>query len=375
MKTKSRRSPGEGSIRLRADGRYEATLDIGYWSGKRRRKSFYGRTKREVQQKLRKAQQELDAGHLPPNELLTLARFLEYWLKTYVKPHKRPLTYSSYESIVRLHLVPELGRIRVSRLNASDVNRFLAAKVADEELSSRRVQQMREVLRNALNKAQKEKLVTHNAAAEAEPITARRVIPEPFDKTEAMAFVEAAKGHPLRAMFLIALSMGLRLGEVCGLRWADIDLTIGTLTVNYQLQRVPHHGLQLVEPKTEQSKQPLNLTALAWDALREHRVKEIQQGRLNAFVFTSKRGNPLDPSTARRSFKKLLRETNQRDQRVHDLRHACASLLAHDNVPAPAIQQMLRHARLDTTRAYIHAVQEAQALAAKRMDAILGKTA
>ena len=164
----SRRGPREGTIRRRADGRWEGIIQVGYSAGKRVRKSFYGRTQRDVRDKVNLALHDLDQGMAPGDDRVTVGGFLERWLVDAARPSVRPKTYLTYSQIVRLHLRPELGSIRLSRLTPIEVQRLLNGKF-DSGLSARTVGMIHAVLRQALGQAVRWGVIRRNVAGLVQP--------------------------------------------------------------------------------------------------------------------------------------------------------------------------------------------------------------
>jgi integrase len=375
----SRRGHNEGSIYKRADGRWVAVVNLGWEDGKRKRKHLYGATRQEAQKKLTKALNDHNRGIPLPDDRQTVEAYLTAWLRDTVKPNRRPLTHRTYESIVNVHITPKLGKVRLSRLTPQQVQALLNAK-KDEGLSARRVQLIREVLRNALNEAVRTELLARNVAALAEaPKTAREPV-NPFTPDEAKAFLKAAQGHRLEALWTVAPAVGLREGEALGLKWEDVDLTAGTLRVRHALQRVKGQGLQLVEPKSATSRRTVPLPQVAVTALRTHQLHQKQEARWGGrkwhdtgHVFTNKIGKPLEQGMVWREFKALLKMAELRDQRFHDLRHCCASLLLAQGVSARTVMETLGHSQVGLTlNTYSHVMPALQQDAADRIDAALG---
>ena len=213
-----RRGHGEGSIHKRKDGRYVAVVNLGYESGKRRRKYLYGKTRREVQGKLSKALRNLQLGLPAPSDRLTVAGFLDSWLENSVRNILKPRTVESYEMVVRLHLRPALGRVALTKLTPELVQKYLNQKL-ETGLSPRTVAYHRTVLRSALGKAEKWGQVARNVAKLADPPRVPKNEVEPLSQVEVQQLLEAARGDWLEALYVCAVAIGMRQGELLGLRW------------------------------------------------------------------------------------------------------------------------------------------------------------
>lgn len=369
----SRRANGEGSIYQRRDGRWcgvVSTPDGG-------RKTFYGRTRNEVARRLSAALRDLEQGVVPVPERLTTGAFLEHWLRESARPAVRPSTFASYAGIVRLHLLPGLGSIPLTRLGPLHVQVVMNQKL-EGGLSPRRVQYIRAVLRRALGQALKWGLVSRNVATLVDPPRSERPEVHPFDPDEARRFLAAVRGDRLEALYAAALALGLRQGEALGLRWDDVDLARRTLSIRMALQRIEGR-LQLVEPKTKLSRRAVHLPSAPVRALEEHRARQLEE-RLragerweeNGLVFTTPVGRPLDASSVTHRFQRIVAAAGLRRQRFHDLRHACASLLLAQGVSPRVVMEVLGHSQISLTlNTYSHVIPALQREAADRMDSVI----
>jgi integrase len=377
----TRRGANEGTIRQRSDGRWEARALVTTSDGHRVRRSFLGRTRPIVRQKLGEALRGEAAGRPTPSNRLTVGAFLRQWLEDSVRPSTRPSTYSSYSSIVRLHLEPGLGHLPLARLSPQQVQTFLNTQSA-AGLSARSVNMERAVLRQALGRAERWGLVSRNVAKLVDPPRVARRQITPFSPEQARAFLEIIREDRLEALYLVALGVGLRQGEILGLGWSDVDLDAGTLTVRQALQRVGGK-LILVEPKSVTSHRTVALPALVHEALRAHRLRQLEE-RLRTgprwrfdprdLVFVSTIGTPLDGIVVTRRFQALLRAAGLPHQRFHDLRHACASLLLSQGVAARVVMEQLGHSQISLTlNTYSHVSSALGRAAAERMNDLLGR--
>lgn len=369
MATK-RRGHNEGSIRQRADGIWEVRISLP--NGKR--KSLYGKTRREVQDKLRAAQRDLDKGIDLAASGQRVSEFLTIWLDSVVRPTKAPKTAASYEEIVRLHLIPSIGAHRLDKLTPAHVAAMLHAKT-EAGLSPRRVHHIRAVLRNALNQAMRWDLVSRNVAALVDPPRQVSVEVRPFTVAEAKALLAAAAGDRLEAAFRVALTLGLREGEVLGLHWSDIDLASARLRVRTAVQRIDGK-LILKEPKSAKSKRTLYLPASLVTALKVHHDRQAFERQVagdrwqeSGLVFPSTIGTPTDPRNLIRSWHRLQARADVERRPFHTTRHTAASLLMAEGVPLKIVQEILGHSLLSTTAdLYSHLYPEAFQEAADAME-------
>jgi integrase len=373
----SRRAPHEGSIYQRKDGRWEAVLHLGYVGGKRRKKSFYGRTQKVVRNKLLVAQRNLQQGILPAGETETVGQFLARWLEIEARPRLRPSTFQSYAGIVRIHIIPGLGRLRLAAIGPQHVQEFLA-DWSKGPLSTRRVQYIHAVLRAALGDAVRWELIARNPAALVRPPRVIRVEAEAFDEVQARQLLSAAHDDRLRALYTLAVAIGIRQGEALGLRWNDVDLDAGRITIKHTLQRIGGR-LALVEPKTAKSRRTVDIPRSVVSDLRSRRAAQHMERLLAGagwhegnFVFTTRSGTPIDSATVTRAFHRLVASADLPRRTFHSLRHTCASLLTAAGVHPRVIMEILGHSQIALTmNTYAHVFTEGKSDAASRMEAIL----
>jgi integrase len=297
-------------------------------------------------------------------------RLLTDWL-AHAKLSLRPRSYERYESLCRVHLVPGLGKRRVATLTPHDIQAFLDAKLASG-LAPRSVQYLHATLRVALGYAERLGLVSRNAAKLAKPPRIARPEVQPFTAEEARRLLEAACGHRLEALFVTALGTGLREAELLGLRWQDVDLERGLLTVRVQLQRI-NGKLTLTEPKTERSRRTLQLPAMVREALEER----LAAGPLwedSGLVFTTAHGAPLDARNVIRLYQeRILPAAGLPRRPFHVLRHSAATFLLASGCDLRTVQQVLGHSQVSlTANLYAHVMPTLLRDAADKLDVVLG---
>jgi integrase len=200
-------------------------LDMGIVNGKRKRKAFYGKTEKEVRDKMLEGAHSLKHGKLPKAGRLTVGQWLARWLADSAKPTTRPSTYRRYAQLVDQYLVPALGRIQLERLTPSDVRSMLNSKT--KTLSPRSIHHLRAVLRTALKVAMRDGLIPNNPAALAESPRVPAAEMSVLGEDDVVRFQNAIRGNRLEALYCLALATGLRQGEALGLRWEDVDLEKG----------------------------------------------------------------------------------------------------------------------------------------------------
>lgn len=331
----SKRASNEGSVfQRKSDGLWVASVTH-YAGGKRLRRAYYAPTQSAALERLKAARKSLDEGLPMPSEQLTVAVFLKEWLDG-KRSQLRPESFRRYGDTVRLHLTPELGRISLTRLTPANIQAAYG-RFAAKGLSGSSIQLIHGVLRLALKDATRWGRTQRNVADLVD--APRRTTPEmrALAPDEAARLLDAAKGDALEAFYVLAATCGLRLGELQALRWGSLDLERRRLQVTATLQGFADRGRPVfAEPKTTRSKRIVHLPAVAVDALRQHRTRQLEQRLLAGgawedfdLVFTTGRGHPLDGNNVRtRCFAPLLARAGLPPMRFHGLRHT-ASNAAH----------------------------------------------
>lgn len=368
-----KRGNGEGSIYQRKDGRWVATLSLP--AG--RRKSIYGKTRLDVARKLPAAQKAVQDGLPLPSEDQRFGSFLASWLES-VKPSLRPETWRRYESQIRRHAVPELGSVRLARLTPQHLQRLYSSRL-DAGLHPSSVTHLHAVVHRALEQAVRYGLVARNVASLVDRPRIPRRDMNTLSADQAKAFLRVVQGDRFEALFVLALTSGMRRGELLALRWDHIDLERGTLQVRGTLQRTKD-GLQIGPPKTDASRRQVALTRTAVEALKRHRSRQAEERlRMGAewrdpsLVFASEVGGPVEPGNlVRRSYWPLLKKAGLPRARFHDLRHSAATLMLGEGVHPKVVSEMLGHSKVAITLdVYSHVLPMMQEQAVKALDDIL----
>lgn len=372
----SKRANGEGTIYQRRDGRWTAAGYVLRPDGGRQRRQVYGVTRGEVAAKLRELVSLTQRGVPLAGGPTTVTDYAAHWLRDVAGRSLRPSTLSNYAWMLRKHVLPSLGTQRLDRLTPTHVRR-LHADVAASGVSLRTQQLAHAVLRSMLSDAVREELVGRNVASLVKSPRPERREVEPWSVDELTRFRAAASDHRLSALFLLAYGMGLRRGEILGLRWSDVDLDGGMLHVRQTLQRLgADTGRVLGPPKTARSRRSVPLPATVRDELLVHRDRQrldlAGHADSNDLVFTTSRGTPLEPSNLRRDFDALIDRAGVRRIRFHDLRHTYASQLFALGVAPRVVMDALGHSTLAvTTDIYAHVMPSALVDAAVSIDSVL----
>lgn len=388
----SRSRRGDGSVYQRKDGKWVGEATVGRRAdGARDRRFVYADTREEAQEKLRKLLHERDRGLLADPAKQTVGEFLSSWLQDVAKPTVRPRTYDCYSDIVEHHIKPALGGVRLSKLSPQHLQRFYREK--QEAGLTRTVRLCHAVLHRALGQAAKWGLIPRNPADLVDPPKVPKKEFRPLSPEEAQRFLAAAEGGRFYALYVLAVTCGLRQGELLGLKWEDLDLERGVLQVRHQLQWVRAEGEErkgkkraepkwvLTEPKSAKSRRVVTLPAVAVAALKRHKARQTEERlRLGevwqdlGFVFTTPIGTPQDASNLlKHSFYPLLEKAGVPRIRFHDLRHTCATVLLAQGVHPKLVQEQLGHSQISLTLdTYSHVIPEMKREVAAKMDALFG---
>ena len=349
---------GEGSIyEHKRDGKkvgYRGAYWV-YTSEGPKRRYVQGKTRAEVNQKLTKIMADRDGGMIFDAGSLTVEEYLTRWLEDSVKGTVRPSTYEVHRHMIKPHIIPALGRLKLKDLSPMHVRSFYHEKL-DSGLSSATVRKMHSILRKALKQAILDGLIPRNVCEAVKPPKVERKEITPLDREQAKALLEAASGDRLETLYVLAVHTGMREGELLGLKWEDVDLERGVLRLRHALVR-EGGKTALGDLKTAKSRRSIRLTYAAADALRSHlkcQLEEMERvGSLyetGGLVFATVSGTLINPSNLRnRSFKPLLKRAGLPDICFHDLRHTCATLLLSQGTHPKLVQELLGHATIAMT--------------------------
>lgn len=341
-----RRSPGTGSAaRLRSDGRYEARATI----GRRKQRSFFAATAREAERKRDDFLRQMAGGVILAGERVTVERYLRDWLEVKRPPAVRPATCERYRGIVEKHLIPAIGSIPLAKLTPAAVERMCAAMPGSQRSRSH----ARAVLRAALNRAVRHGDLARNAAALAEPPKVPDVERRPMTPDEIAVLLDALRGHALEPLMLLALTTGLRQGELLGLTWRNVDLDAGVLHVRHTLDS---RSKTLSDPKTQRSRRTVAIGADVLPLLRSLKVRQAEW-RLKAgaqwidseLIFTTRWGRPLDGTNVTHRFQRVLADAGLPRYPFHAIRHTAATLMAASGIRPEEARDQLGHASIRTT--------------------------
>jgi integrase len=374
---------GEGSIYQRkTDDRWFGSIVISDEFGKPKRKTVSAKTKENVRQKLKALiaeKERQEAEGLPPiDKTVTVAELLDRWHKVIVAT-RRETTAINYKYVIDGHLVgcvlpggKTLGSKKLALLTFADVDALLESKLkAGLAPSTRRL--IRSVLVQATNQAIKWRVVTRNEAAMSTPVAIPRAAGRSMTAAQARRFMKALKDLPQGHLFMLMLVTGVRRGEALGLRWEDVDLKKGVISIRQQLQRIDGE-LKATDVKTEKSRRSINLSKAMVQELKAHKAAQAEERLASevwqetGYVFTSNVGTPLDPRNVAKRFSSACTKAKIGKWHPHELRHTAASLMLANGVPLQVVSDILGHASIRiTSDVYGHVLAPQRQEAAETM--------
>lgn len=362
---RKRRANGEGAIIQLADGRFAAKIRVGHnENGKPIVRKKEAKTEKECQDWLTKVRHERMLGvNIAPSKT-TLEQLLDRWLTDVVKHRCKPKTIGHYQDMSNHVRADSIGKVAIDKLTTPMIQRFLNTKAEEVDenekpkLSRKTIKHIRDTMRAALNVAVDEwNLIPKNPARKASPGRVPKPEIRKLSVDESKKFIQAVEGHRWEALFLLAAGLGLRRGEVLGLRWCDIDTEKRLLRIAKSLDFIDG-GFVLGDPKTSSSTSTLPLHAAAVTALKNRRTVQGKE-RLKAeeswignqwdLAFTTSVGTPIMPRNLKRAFDAVLKKAALGHIRFHDLRHSVVGILKCQGVPLPLISRYARHSSIKTT--------------------------
>lgn len=419
-----KRANGDGTIRQRKDGTWEARFTVGInpGTGKPIRKSIYGKTKPEVAEKLRKATSSVDDGTYFEPEKITVKQWFETWLSDYMAGVK-PLTVQQYRSMTETHIIPALGAVKLGKLTTPQLQKFYNQLAIDGmntrrknpetgkmeivkkteqrknpetgkmetiyfPLSPKTIQNIHDIISKALNTAISAGMIKDNVSSRCvlPKVIKREVIPLTEEKQ--MEFIQAISNHKYKNLYLVYLFCGLRESEAIALTWDCINFKTGTMKVYRQWQRIPGEWskFRFETLKNDKSRtitlSPFVIGVLE-DQQKQQRKDKLAVGELwegfqtikeqeTSFIFTDKLGNPLNPAPVYENFKKIVSEIGVPAAYVHTLRHTAATnALAEGDSPKTVQENLGHHSAAFTLDVYGHVSEKMREESAQRQQAMI----
>jgi len=316
-------------------------------------------SKRNAIEKVKRLQ-PLNKGLIEKGGHLTIGEFLLPWL---IERHQHQVTYGTferYQQLIRLHIIPLLGSVKLMELNRRHIDQMLSAmSLAGQSKSSQR--QARAVLSAGLAAAVKEEIVAFNPVSSARRIKVDAFEFEPLRIEETQRVIKNAETPQLKLRWTIALFYGLRQGECLGLRWRDIDFNTKTVQISKQMQTI-RGKRELVGLKTKSSRRALRLSDETMSLLKRQKAELAERKlalgvnwREHDLVFPNAEGNPMQSRWDSTLWKRALVKAKVSHRRLHDARHTAATMLYNDDTDIEVIRRFLGHSSVEmTSRTYVH---------------------
>ena len=377
----TKKANGSGTIRKRADGRWEGKYTLGYEpkTGKLIRKSVYGKTQKEVRLALSKIVSEMDSGTYAEPSKMKVSQWLDEWLASYTMNIK-PATRSAYEEHIRVHIKPSLGDIPLKQLSTRDIQQLYTNLLKERELSPKTVRNIHGVLHRTLEQAKLLGYIKVNPADATVPPRIEKKQVEAMDVEDIGKFLTAIQGSKYEYPLFVAIFTGLRQGELLGLTWDCVDFEHGLLLINKQHNRVKGDTeFRFASLKNDKAR-VLTVADEVIDVLKLQKQRQESWGAAlgngwenpDNLVFTTEFGRYINNKILYQNFKRIAKKLGKPGLRFHDLRHTYAvnSLRAGDDIKT--VQENLGHVTASfTLSTYAHATPGMKRESAKRMTAFI----
>ena len=383
---KTKGAKGGGTIRQRPDGRWEAryTLGIDPGTGKQIQKSVYGKTQKEVAQKLRQITAEIDAKTYVAPCKLSISEWMSIWAQDYLVGVKASTAYL-YRRTIELYIDPHLGHIRLDALNAHAVQHFYnelakPSKPDAAPLSAKSIKNIHGVLHKALQQAVLLNYIRYNpTTACVLPKIVKKEI-HPLTDQQTAQLLNLLKGSKYEIPLTVDLFTGLREGELLGLIWDCVDFEKGTILVNKQLRRSQRKGgtYYFSPPKNNKSR-TITPAPYVMKLLQAQKVQQARQRLMagpawedSGLVFTNEFGRYISYRAIFDSFKRIVKRIGLPDARIHDLRHTYAVNCIRAGDDIKTVQSNLGHATAAfTLDVYGHFTDDMRSVSAQRMEGFI----
>jgi integrase len=375
-----------GSISKRGNSSWRLVFDLERdHTGKRRQTSFTVRgTKKQAEAALSRRLAEVESGGFVEPGKIKLSEYLSRWLK-HVETKTSAKTHERYSEIVQLAIIPALGSIKLGKLSPMQIQTFYGEALksgrikGEGGLSARTVLHYHRILFQALRQAVRWRLLSNNPADAVEPPKAVQKEMMALNEDQTAILIESVKNHALYIPVLLAVTTGLRRGEILGLRWCDVDLERAKLSVTQTLIRTDKGGIHFKQPKRKMSRRSVSLPSMLVDVLRKHRAERAEQllsfgvgWNEQGLICSRPAGEPIHPGTLTSKFSHFVKTQDIPKVRFHDLRHTHATQLFKDGIHPKVVQERLGHSTIAVTLdLYSHVLPGMQEDAASRVDTAL----
>lgn len=379
----------KGHVRKRGK-KFVYVIDIGTVGGKRKQKWSKGFDKEsEAERAMRVELTKLDQNEFANPSKIALKEYLNKWLEIYCLPNLAKSTFESYKIIVDKHINPYLGHIKLQKLQPAQIQEYYAyaqksgrkknGKKDNPGLSNKTVHYHHRVLKQALGYAVKPmQLLAVNPADSTEPPKPKKYHPNYMSVETIQKLLEAIKGEWLEMPAILSLALGLRRGEVLGLKWSNIDFDNNVVFIKETLV-CTNKEVILKEPKSEESRRFIEMPPTLATMLKKHRTEQkkmrllLKEYRDNDLVCCNDNGTLINPSTLSSAFRRLLNKRGLQHIRFHDCRHTFATLGLESGISLKTMQELLGHATISMTGVYSHVTKKVKKDAANKIEEALWK--
>jgi integrase len=359
----NRRVHGEGSIRQLKSGKWQGCISMGFTvGGKRRRKYVFGATRRQVTDRLAALRSQTNKIKAFDARKMIVEQMTTRWLADR-EPSIQPSTHALYSNVISRWISPKLGHLFASAITSDWITEVLE----DKRVPRRQAQTAHFILRSVFSKALMMGIVPSNPSATVQqPFAPKKQIMRALNQEEAKKFIEAARETKHAPLLILAITTGMRRGELLGFQWSDVDLVRGYVSLRRAVTTLA--GKTMISPlKTPKSRRRINLTPIAIAALVEQK-----QSAVSEWAFANECGGPMCPSNVyHRQFLSVIKAAGLPRIRFHDLRHTAATLLLELGISAKVVSEMLRHTSLSMTLdTYSHVTPTMQRKAAAKIQSV-----
>ena len=371
-----KRPDGDGLVRKRSDGRWEGRIIIGHKENKLPIfKSVFANTQKELMPKLRQALEDYRDVDLTENSSITLDEWMDKWITEYAEPTLRQSTVYGYRSAINNHIRPALGDKQIRFITRKDIQKFYNSlkrkkvnkKGKNKTLSDATIRGVHMLLHEIMDAAVSVNLIFKNPTEGAKIPKSNYAPKRILNEEQLEIFMKAILNEPMwHDFFYTEITTGLRLGEICGLKWTDLDEETGKLKIQRSVSQTNGGGLTIGETKTEKGKRTILLPKGTLYILTERKKDAVTEWIFPSFIAPEK---PIAPSSAYQRLKVILKEAGLPDIRFHDLRHTFATHALTSGVDAKTLSGILGHTNASfTLDTYTHVTTDMQ----KNASAVVG---